>query len=239
VNSLRNPLRLFQENEESVETRADEQVEDYLDYLCAPLIGFMPYRERQRFRLEAQAHIDALIAEYREQGAARPEAVQRALREFGEPGQVGQVFLQEWMQGAPRGGPDVRATVVRAFALFGIATDLNLFAIQRYAGERYYLLDPFPCLLALAMLSPLIAGCVTGLSRPARLRSGTGCAILLCIAASTAVGLVMLPQTEGLLFALFQLLFWLPAGCLSALGTACLVRQHRRLRFWRSARRVA
>ena len=92
MNSPHSPLRLLQEREESIETRADEQVEDYLDYLCAPLIGSMPYRERRRFRMEALAHIDGLIAEYREQGFALPEAVQKALREFGEPGQIGQVF---------------------------------------------------------------------------------------------------------------------------------------------------
>lgn len=240
MNSPHDLRMLGQDRDVPAEAHADEQVEDYLDYLCVPLTGAIPYRERRRFRMEVHNHIDGLIREYRSQGVALPEAVQAALCEFGEPGQVGQDFLQEWSQGSPRvgAGAVMRATLLRAFGLFGIATVLNLFAIQHYAEEGPGVTDPFPYLLTLAVLAPLVAGCLTGLARPARIRAGTGYAILLCVAASTAVGLVMLPQTEGLVFALFQLLFWLPAGCLATLGAATLARQHRRLRYWRSARRA-
>jgi hypothetical protein len=240
VNSPHSCHKHFLEMEDAAEAGADEQIEDYLDYLCAPLIGSVPYRRRLRFRMEVQAHIDGLIMQYQAQGQAPSEAVQTALRELGEPGQAGQDFLQEWLEGAPHAGAKsvVRATILRAFAMFGVATVLNLFAIQLSTDGPRNISDPSPSLLTLAALSPLIAGCLTGLARPARIKAGTIFAILLCVVASTAVGLVMLPQTEGLIFALFQLLFWLPAGCLSALGTASLVRQHRRLRFWGVARRA-
>ncbi len=240
MNSPHSSHKRFLETEDSTEECADEQVEDYLDYLCAPPIGSVPYRRRLRFRMEVQAHIDGLIMQYREQGLGLSEAVQTALHELGEPGPAGQDFLQEWLEGSPHAGagPVVRTTALRAFAMFGIATVLNLFAIQLSGDEGRNVPDQFPYLLTLAMVSPLIAGCLTGLSRPARIKAGTGYAILLCASASGTVGLTMLPQMEGLIFALFQLLFWLPAGCLSVLGTASLVRQHRRLRFRGTARRT-
>jgi hypothetical protein len=226
--------------EDSAEACADEQIEDYLDYLCAPLIGSVPYRRRLRFRLEVHEHIDGLIMQYRGQGKTLPEAVHSALHELGEPGQAGQDFLQEWLEGSPHAGAKsvLRATVLRTFAMFGVATVLNLFAILLSADRPRKFSDFSPSLVTLAVLSPLVAGCLTGLARPARIKAGTTYAILLCVAASTGVGLEMLPQTEGLIFALFQLLFWLPAGCLSVLGTASLVRQHYRLRFWGVVRRA-
>lgn len=34
-----------------------EQIQDYLDYLCAPLIGIVPYAQRRRLRAEATDHL--------------------------------------------------------------------------------------------------------------------------------------------------------------------------------------
>ena len=55
--------------------------------------------------------------------------------------------------------------------------------------------------------------------------------------ASGAAGLLVLPHQEVLQFALFQMVFWLPAGCLSAAVTASLRRQFRLQNFRRTTRR--
>src|ERR1051325_4821180 len=77
------------------------RVEDFLDNLCAPLIGIVPYGERNGFRQEAHAHIEALFREFLYQGKTRQAALEAALHEFGEPWQIGNAFLQEWSQGTP------------------------------------------------------------------------------------------------------------------------------------------
>jgi hypothetical protein len=58
-------------------------------------------------------------------------------------------------------------------------------------------------------------------------------ALAVLIMASVGAGLQMLPYREGLYFALFQLLFWLPAGCLSASLAATFSLSCRRHRFLR------
>lgn len=64
---------------------AEAQIEDYLDYLCAPLLGVVPYNQRRRLRLEAADHLYALTEDHAAEGFAPLEAVQIALREYGEP----------------------------------------------------------------------------------------------------------------------------------------------------------
>ena len=59
MNNLRK-LRLITNEAHPQQRDCDEQIEDFLDHLCAPLIGIVPYRERFAFRQEAHAHIDGL-----------------------------------------------------------------------------------------------------------------------------------------------------------------------------------
>ena len=55
---------------------------------------------------------------------------------------------------------------------------------------------------------------------------------------TVGAGLLMLPQTDVLYFALFQLLFWLPAGCVSASLAANFALSWRRERFFQFGRRA-
>jgi hypothetical protein len=45
-----------------------DRIEDYLDYLCAPLLGAVPYAERRSLREEARAHLLDIVAEFEAQG---------------------------------------------------------------------------------------------------------------------------------------------------------------------------
>jgi hypothetical protein len=52
-----------------------ERIEDYLDHLCVPLVGVVPYRERRSMRQEAAAHIACLVDEFQaERGCTSDEA---------------------------------------------------------------------------------------------------------------------------------------------------------------------
>ncbi len=217
--------------------RQQERIEDYLDHLCAPLVGIVPYPERSGLRAESEGHLLALADEYREAGLGPDAATEAALREYGEPWQIGQTFVDAWLQGRPH-GPVSRfagTATLRAFAWFGAVAVLNLLLVEAYAllpgwGTAY------PFLVVLAVLSPIVAGCLTGTTVPARSARAVYSALSLLIPHTVATGLLMLPSREGLYFALFQLLFWLPVGCLSTLLSASLAQHHRRLRFLRMAR---
>src|SRR4051812_32552383 len=79
-----------------------ERGEDYFDHLCGPLVGVVPFRERAAWREEVRFHLDALIEELC-RDMTEAEATEQALREFGEPWQIGQVFTEEWSRRTPAG----------------------------------------------------------------------------------------------------------------------------------------
>ncbi len=231
-------LRLIGGDKQAEELRWNERTEDYLDHLCAPLVGIVPYAERQSLRAEAQEHLWALIEDGRAQGLDTAAALEAALREYGEPWQTGQAFVDAWCQ---RQIPESRlarcmgVAVLRAFAWFGAASVFNLLLLQAYAMVPGWRAAYLP-LFSLALLSPVIAGGLTGGTVAIGSTRAVATVVALLSLHSFAAGVLMLPHREGLYFALFQLLFWLPVGCLSAWGTASLVRHLRRSRFLNWAR---
>ena len=70
-------------------TTQDEAIEAYLDRLCGPLKRVSP-TQRAEIRREVQAHLRMLIA--RQDHA--PDAVQKALSQFGEPEKVGRTMAR-------------------------------------------------------------------------------------------------------------------------------------------------
>ena len=68
----------------------------------------------------------------------------------------------------------------------------------------------------LAALAPFVAGGLTGYTAPIRPIRAVCYALVLYILVSFAAGCLLLPEPEGLSFAWFKLVFWLPAGGVSA-----------------------
>src|SRR5688572_25868589 len=79
----------------------DPLIEDYLDHLCAPLVGAVPYPRRRELREEWGAHLDSLVEAHREMGYGPAGSVVEALRQFGPPEQVSRQWLQEVRPAAP------------------------------------------------------------------------------------------------------------------------------------------
>ncbi len=223
-------------NSDPVQPLLEEALEDYLDYLCAPLLGVVPYPQRQRFRREAADHLLALAEDFAAEGFSPEDALSRALREYGEPWRLGQSFADSWHTGSsPR--YSVRfadAATVRAFGCFGVCSVLCLLLMEQSVFQ------PLPAatslIAVLAILSPFLAGVLTGLGLHARPGLGICRAVGTLAAASGVIGLLLLPHPEALQFALFQLAVWLPLGALSAVVTAALKRQHRLQHFSRIPR---
>ena len=215
------------------------QMEDYLDYLCAPLLGLVPYAQRRRLRLETEDHLWALAEDFQAEGFAPDEAVAVALREYGEPWRIGQDFAEAWLSGPHpcRFARFTDASTLRAFGWFGIFSVLTLLLV-----EQQYVLGPFQeslisPLYCLAILSPIVAGVLTGLALNPSVGGGVLRAVTLLGLTSAAPGALVLPRLEVLQFALFQLVFWLPVGYLSAIVATGLRRQMRLQNFRHRTRR--
>ena len=211
-----------------------ERVEDYLDHLCAPLVGVVPRPERVALREEAGLHLDGLIAEHLAEGVSPEEAVANALADFGEPWRVGQSWVDEWCRGVPQGRLARLAgtAIIRTFAWFGLASLVTLLSVQAMVLEPGgSALQPLVAFLQL--VSPIVAGCLTGAMVPVRIVRSVATVVLVLAADTALTGLVMLPRTEGLQLAMLQLVWWLPSGCACALAAAALRKSHRRQRFLR------
>jgi hypothetical protein len=235
--SNRPDLKLIATGLQAQQLSCDERLEDYLEHLGAPLVGIVPYPERKAFRQEAHAHIEGLIHEYVWQGQDLDKATETALREFGEPWNVGRDFLEEWLLGTPRLRPPIliRRATSTAFAWFGIASMLILLLLEQVLGSPAH--DAQLSGLALAaFLAPFVAGGLTGTMCSAQAERGVRNAVGILTLHSVVIGLLLLPRVEGLAFAAWQLLFWLPAGRITATVTATALRQARRKRFWQIAR---
>lgn len=206
--------------------QAQEQMEDYLDYLCAPLLGTVPYSQRQRFRREAADHLWGLAEDFAAEGFSNADAVSHALCEYGEPWRLGQSFADSWQRGGERRYTlrFADAATVRAFGGFGVFSVLTLLWIEQSVFQPGS--STLPLAACLAVAAPFLAGVLTGLGLHAHPGLGIVRAVGTLAAASGVIGLLLLPHPEALQFALFQLLFWLPAGALSAAVTAGLKRQH-------------
>ena len=211
------------------------QIDDYFDYLCAPLLGIVPYAQRRRLRLETEDHLLALAEDFGAEGFAPDEAVAVALREYGEPWRIGQDFAEAWLTGPHpcRFARFTDAATLRAFGWFGVFSVLTLLGVEQCAlvPNQQAL---WPLVQCLAVVAPLVAGVLTGLALHPKTAGGVCRAVAALALASGAAGLLILPHPEVLQFTLFQLVFWFPAGCLSATVTASLRRQMRLQNFRRT-----
>jgi hypothetical protein len=229
-----------------------DRIEDYLDYLCAPLLGVVPYAERLSLREEARAHLLDIIAEFEAKGLPPEEALTGALRAHGNPWRIGQSFVHEWALGTT--GASLRYWVHRAtrcaFAWFGIAAMINLLLVEQYVSEvsshlvvsKGYLIPVsyqdalFPYLLALFVLSPVAAGYLTSVMMPRQVLRGIVNALAILTLHALATACLLLPRIEGFLFALLLIGYWLPAGVGTAIATATVRRYYHCQRFWYLAR---
>jgi len=219
--------------EEETACRQHARVEDYLDHLCAPLVGSLPYARRQEIRREAEAHLYTSIEEYRESGLSEERATEAALQAYGTPYRLAQAILDTWYSGAGSGTrPAVysRTATLRAFACFSIPTAISAFLVESYVLADIGL-ERVPWAVLWLLASPLLAGVLTGWLVPVRsARAVVNVMVLLALHGMVAA-LLMLPRREGFYFVLFQSVYSLPAGALAAFLTQVVCRHLRRIVF--------
>lgn len=229
------------------------RVEDYLDRLVAPLVGLVPSEERLRLKLETAAHLERTVEQAVLLGGDDGEAVERAIRDLGEPNVVAREFLDRWYEAGVRGplyDRFGRATLVAflrfglAHSLFSVVLSLRVFipseAAYRLpitpAEARRILPEPipiptdpaFPLFATLFLLfAPIIAGTLTGVAAPIRSASAVYRAMIPIVVFSFCTGSLVLPMTEGIVFAFVEAVVWVPVGMAAASVAACVWRVRR------------
>jgi hypothetical protein len=201
--------------------RADPRMEDYLDQVCAPLVGWVPYDARMELRVELRAHLESLVAAYRELGSSHDAAVRSALAQSGDSDAVARDWIREWERVLPpRKAPSAWRSILVALGCFGYATSVALALLlaaqsSEPGGFGWHVL--LCAMLGIAL--PCLAGLTTGLFSPARPERAVLAALLVLIPTTTLALPWLLrytPITTALTVGWIQSMSWIPIGCAAA-----------------------
>ncbi len=250
---FRGPLKTSESAETPPPTGVEAILSDYLDRLTAPMVGVIPWDRRERFRYETLSHLEALVDDQIEEGVDPTLAAYEAIHSYGKPARIANDIINTCYEKAARGPIEKRfgrgnscafSAFVLLQGLYVTLLQLRVFLPQMNyyqlpltpAQVRTYWPEPLPypdgspsffLLVALPLVIPFVGGWITGFNVPVRAGAAVYHALLPLILGSFAIGALLLPMTEGILFALFQLVFWLPVGCACAHVTSMFVRQAR------------
>jgi hypothetical protein len=202
----------------------------------------VPSEEAESFLAEVRVHLAQAIRTRVEKGESRLLATRAALDKFGSARTNADDFRSSWFENDVR-TPLTRRfgrANIAAYGAFQMAEVLCLFIFQVNVfapNETGYHIPfspaqvraswpeplPFPdfsthffVTIGTPIILPLLAGWVVGRWVPVRAAAACYHGMIPLILCSFVLGALMLPVTETLLFALFQIAFWLPVGCLTA-----------------------
>lgn len=148
-------------------------IEDYLDQVCAPMLGVMPYEARQKRRAEMRADLERLVGAHLELESDPQVAVAAALRQYGDVRVVASRGMREKIQtqvSEKRAVSSARPATLLALGLFGLPYIALSEELARRHWESYE--GNATSLFRLGIFAlPLVAGLGTGLlarHRPVR-----------------------------------------------------------------------
>jgi len=253
---LGNVLPVRSDIEEGTQSEPQELLEDYLDHLCSPLVGIVPYRERDRLRQEAGFNIEGRMQTYLLDGLDPLAAVKKAIDKYGRSDVMCDQFLSEWYRYQPKGWLARKIGLSNAYAAlyFGQATfwglvlvqirifapnpepytfGLSLAQVRRIFPEPLPLPDQNPLfgiLCLYILIAPVLAGILTGRQALVGAAKAAFHTQLILTLLTFTVGSMMLPEKEGLWLAIVQLFYWVSVGTGTAHLTS-LISRRRRMRF--------
>lgn len=234
----------------------------YLAELYLYLTGIVPEADVHRFLEETADHLEGVIEDVSETHPAHEDAVAQAMLEYGEPRRLADDLIEAWYFRQSRLSSIERALGPgHAYALmwFGAANLLFWVLLQMrvfmpsstaFRGPwspgqiRQFLPEPIPfpdaspqflLMTGVPLIAPPLLGWAVGRAVPVRPHASVYRVLMPLVVASYLIGILLLPVTDGIVFAVVQTVYWLPAGC----GTAYLVSQaSRRLRAMQVRRRL-
>ncbi len=242
----------------SLKPSFEELTKPYLTALRVGLIGRVPVDVEQAFLSETEFWIERQTYDFFVQGSELEDAVKLAIARHGSPRTLAITLSEEWFEsgvdspllrkvgrgnaiaGTIFGFGNLVSIVLLQLALFFPSDRANLpfspAVVRSVVPESMPLpgLDwQFLIPAAAVFLLPVILGMIVGTQIPVRASSAVYRAMCPVVLSAFSLGCLLLPNTTGLLFALIQTVFWLPAGCLAAHLTSTFAR-HRRAKTKRS-----
>jgi hypothetical protein len=217
------------------EQRQQARIEDYLDNLSAPLIGIVPYAERQGIRGEAADHLYALIEQMQEEGLSAEGATEAALRAYGQPSEIGRAILDTWCRSLDAQRPmqnDERCSTLRAFACCAVVSTAGLLLVQAMLLFSVRQESFSALVFVYIVVSSLLAGVGAGQMIHTRCAQAVFCAMAIVLLHHVIAGMLMWPHREGLYYTLLELVIGLPVSIAAAKVTQSWRRFARRRMFW-------
>ncbi len=238
---------------EALPLAPQDVIEDYLERLIAPLVGTVPFTERLRLKSETAYHLQLQQEDFERLGIPALEAARKAIEEYGPASKIAEAFLMHWFERQAKHPIAQRFGLANtlAFSCFFVAqltmvliltlrTFLPTTALVRSsltpAQMRSVWPEPLPfpdftwsffLVVLLPLLMPFAAGWIVGRYVPVRPMGAVYQGLLPITIYSLVIGALLQPMTEGLVYALFQIAFWLPVGCLTAHVSSNLARMKR------------
>lgn len=139
------------------------ELDTFFKRLNAPLHR-MPQQERTELHQEVRQHLDGLTAAYEELGLSPDEALESALRAFGDPCKIGRRMYWEWRRGQWRGLSGEMKAVLSMIGLYASSATILLTAlVWSYAVPPLRGAMPESALLLTVLAGiPALAGGVLG-----------------------------------------------------------------------------
>lgn len=234
----------------------------YLAELYLYLTGIVPEADLRRILEETADHLESVVEDVSEMYPRHEDAVAQAMLEYGEPRRLADELIEAWYFRQSRLNSLERALGpghAYALTLFGTANLLFWVLLQvrvflpsgsAFRGPwspgqiRQFLPEPIPfpdvspqflLMTGVPLLAPPLLGWAVGRAVPVRPHASVYRVLMPLVVASYLIGILLLPVTDGIMFAVVQTVYWLPVGC----GTAYLVaRAGRRLRAIQVRRRL-
>lgn len=248
---------------ELVVTAPEDLRAAYLAEILAYLDGFVPAPEVERLLEETEDHLWCIAESVAEGENPTEHDFGVAFQELGDPKSIADQFIEAWFSRPSRLGPleqRIGPFAARVLILFGLANILSWTILQfrvflptsspihlpwSPAQIRHYFPEPLPfpdfspqflLVTGVPLLAPPILGWIAGRILPVRPYWYVYAVLTPMILVSYAIGTLLLPVTDGVLFATLQLVYWLPIGCSFAAISHVL---HRRVRKARAERRMS
>lgn len=228
-------------------------LEQYIAAMDRVLQGSVPDSTRRDLLDETQAHLEHAVRTGLERGKSLLESTQSAIDRYGPAKENALDYMASWFQSesrTPMTRKVGRANLI-SYGIFQMLVVIYYLILQIHVflpGESMYRIPfspaqvrdvwpnplPFPdfsarffILIGYPLLAPLLGGLIIGCLIPAKAASAVYRGLMPLILISFVMGALLLPMTEGLLFALLQVAFWLPVGCLTAHFSSNLARSWR------------
>ncbi len=221
----------------------DRELDLYLEELTIYLRGVVPEEDISRIVEETAEHYESAYWDVHLENGSIQDAHLLVTTALGSPQYLAGRFIEAWYFKASRLGPIERVVGpdnVCALALFGVA-DLFYWALLQFriflpsysalhfawspAAIRHYFPEPLPfpdfspqflLLTGIPLLAPPILGWIVGRQIPVKPATAVYRVLMPLTILSYTLGFLLLPITDGLIFAFVQFFYWVPVSCAAA-----------------------